>query len=94
MSNKQKYDWPALITQQVESGNTAAQFCRENQLGSKSFYNNRAKIAVSQTTTAFIKVHTHISPAKQFSLTIGEATLAMPVDIDAIWLATLLQELA
>jgi len=94
MSIKQKYDWPALITQQIESGKSAAQFCRYNQLVSKSFYNNRAKIAISQATTAFIKVHTQISPAKQLSLTISDATLAMPVDIDAIWLATLLRELA
>ena len=94
MNNNKKYDWPVLITQQVECGDTVAQFCRDNQLVSKSFYNNRAKIAVSQTTTAFIKVHTQISPAKQLSLTISDATLAMPVDIDAIWLATLLRELA
>jgi len=93
MSNKQKYDWPALITQQVESGDTVAQFCRDNKLVSKSFYNNRAKISVSQTTTAFIKVQTQISPAKQLSLTIGDSTLAMPVDIDPIWLSTLLREL-
>ena len=53
MNNTQKYDWPALITQQVESGDTVAQFCRDNKLVSKSFYNNRAKISVSQTTTAF-----------------------------------------
>jgi hypothetical protein len=94
MNNTQKYDWPALITQQIESGDTVAQFCRDNKLVSKSFYNNRAKISVSQTTTAFIKVQTQISPSKQLSLTIGGATLAMPVDIDAIWLATLLRELA
>ena len=94
MNNTQKYDWPALITQQVESGDTVAQFCRDNKLVSKSFYNNCAKMSVSQTTTAFIKVQTQVSPRKQLSLTISDATLAMPVDIDAIWLATLLRELA
>jgi len=61
MRNKQKYDWPPLITRQVESGDTIARFCRDNQLVSKSFYNNRAKISVSQTSTAFVKVQTQIS---------------------------------
>jgi hypothetical protein len=94
MSNKQKVDWPALIAQQVESGDTIAQFCRDNQLVSKSFYNNRAKLSVSQTTTAFIKVNTQVTPARPLSLAIGDATLALPVDVDATWLATLLRELA
>ena len=91
MSNK--HNWPALITQQVESGNTVAPFCRDNKLVSKSLYNNCAKISVSQTTTAFINVQTQIPPAKQLSLTIGDWTLAMPVDSDPIWLSTLLREL-
>jgi len=93
MNNTQKYDWPTLISRQVKSGDTVAQFCRDNKLVSKSFYNNRAKISVSQTTE-FIKVKTQLSPAKQLSLTISDATLAIPVDIDPIWLATLLRELA
>jgi len=93
MNNNKKYDWPALITQQVESGDTVAQFCRDNQLVSKSFYNNRAKLSVSQATT-FIKVQTQTFPAKQLNVTIGDVTLTIPVDIDAIWLATLLRELA
>ena len=69
MNNKQRYDWPALTMQQVESGDTVVQFCRYNKLVSKSFYNNRVKISVSQTTMAFIKVQTQISPTKQLSLT-------------------------
>ena len=84
MNNKPKYDWPALITQQVESGDTVAQFCRDNKLVSKSFYNNRAKISVSQTTTAFIKVQTQITPAKQLSLTIGDATLVSKRTVNCV----------
>ncbi|NRA70810.1 MAG: hypothetical protein HRU24_07285 [Gammaproteobacteria bacterium] len=60
MNTKRNYNCPALISKQVESGDGVAQFCRDNNLNSKCFYNNRAKISATQTTSALIKVETQV----------------------------------
>lgn len=36
-----RFNWQALIAQQQESGIPVAQFCRDNQLSTSAFYNNR-----------------------------------------------------
>jgi len=94
MNNKHKHDWPVLIARQVESGDGVAKFCRENNLNSKSFYNNHSKLGASQTTTTFVKVQTQLCAPQVLRLTLGNYTLDIPINVEPQFLATLLRELA
>lgn len=92
MNTKRNFDWPTLISQQVDSGEGVAQFCRDNNLNSKSFYNNRAKLSATQTTTAFIKVETQVPLPQTLRLTVGQLSLELPMNVEPKWLAALLRE--
>lgn len=93
-----KDKWTKLITKQQESDLTVAQFCRDNNLNSNSFYNWRIKISTLSETPSFVKVQPASAPAlvskNQIELRFSTAVLSLPDAISPVWVATLLKGLA
>jgi uncharacterized protein involved in tolerance to divalent cations len=54
-THRSQAEWQALIDQQVQSGQSAAAFCREQSLLAKSFYRWRGLLEKS-TEEAFVHV--------------------------------------
>ncbi|MCP5005802.1 MAG: IS66 family insertion sequence element accessory protein TnpB [Planctomycetes bacterium] len=93
MQEKTRQKWSALIAQQEASGLSVMEFCDNNQLSPKSFYSRRKILSQSHAEASFIKVRT-IKPSVQtnsLQLTIGQASLQIPDDINPQWLGALLQ---
>lgn len=92
-----KDKWVKLITAQQESDLTVAQFCCDNKINSKSFYNWRRKITTPLETLSFVKVQSTSAPAplskNVIQLHFSNTSLSLPGSVSPTWLATLLKEL-
>ncbi len=92
-----KDKWTKLITEQQESGLTVAQFCRDNSLNSKSFYNWRIKITPSEAPS-FVKIQSASAPVpiskNPIQLHFSNTSLSLPGTVSPAWVAALLKELA
>ena len=81
-----RFDWHALITQQLESGIPVAQFCRDNQLSASAFYHNRMQLfpelspkQKSFISTQIIPSTSNITPINNdFTLTTHNISLSIP----------------
>jgi hypothetical protein len=95
-THRSQAEWQALIDQQVQSGQSAAAFCREQGLLAKSFYRWRGLLEKS-TEEAFVRVEPQ--PAVKSSITnhmvleYGTSRLALG-GCDPVWLAQLLKALS
>ncbi len=93
-----KDKWIKLITAQQESGLTVAQFYRDNNLNSKSFYNLRIKITTPSEAPSFVKVQPASAPVpvskNQIQLHFSNTALSLPGTVSPAWVASLLKELS
>lgn len=92
--------WKAIIEQQQASGLTVIEFCEQNDIKLKAFYNSRVKLGLNpnpkklKSSKAFVKAKSataNLANHGGLSLKIGEATLALPKDTSPQWLAQLLK---
>uniref|UniRef100_UPI0003815C82 IS66 family insertion sequence element accessory protein TnpA n=3 Tax=Psychromonas ossibalaenae TaxID=444922 RepID=UPI0003815C82 len=88
-----KDKWTKLITEQQESGLTVAQFCRDNSLNSKSFYNWRIKITTLSEALSFVKVQSASAPVpiskNSIQLHFSNTSLSLPGTVSPVWVAAL-----
>lgn len=92
--------WKAIIEQQQASGLTVIEFCEQNNIKLKAFYNSRVKLGLNpnpkkaKPAKAFVKAKPAIAHPVSYgglSLKLGDATLALPKDTSPQWLAQLLK---
>jgi len=93
MSNRRKYDWPALLQEYADSRLTQAQFCQNKGINAKYFSLRRARL-LRQSQNDFIKVE--VSPANHsgsvlFRFSGGE--LCFDTSVDPHYIATLIRAL-
>lgn len=94
-------EWQALITEQVESGQSALDFCREHGLYAKTFYQKRKalrKRGLAPAANAFVQVAPtpFQSTPQQPGLVLHYqgSRLHLPAAVDPIWLTALMKALA
>ena len=96
-----RFNWQALIAQQQESGIPVAQFCRDNQLSTSAFYNNRVKLfpksspQIKSFITAQIRTPvTSTTDISAFTLTYSGVELSIPSLTSPQTIAQLMREMA
>ena len=105
MSKRQRRsnaEWQQLIEQQQRSGLSAHAFCQQHGLTSKTFYKRRQALrqqtAAMDSTERFIRVQPTSTPvavtATTAVLRYHDSRLHLPADVDAQWLAQLMQALS
>ncbi len=95
-THRSQAQWQALIQQQVQSGQSAAVFCREQGILAKSFYRWRGLFEKS-TEEAFVRVETlptaKTSITDRMVLEYGASRLVLE-GCDPLWLAQLFKALS
>lgn len=97
MTTRTLEQWKEIIEQQKASDLTIIDFCEQNDINLKTFYNRRAKLGLSpeKAKPAFIKAKSvTINKSAGLSLTLGDATLSLPRDTSPQWIAELLKAMA
>lgn len=95
------HQWRALIEEQRRSGLKAAEFCRHHGINPKYFSLKKSKLSEAgsmQSNFGFIRVPvsaTSESPAvPRIEIRYKEATLSLPSDVSAPWLAEFVRALS
>jgi len=93
-------EWLALISEQLDSGQSALDFCREHNLYAKTFYRQRKvlrKKGLVPADNAFVQVKSKaVHPATSASgleLRFQQSRLRLPRNTDPRWLAELMKAL-
>jgi len=97
---KRKYrsqeNWKALIEAQLESGLSAAEFCRQQQINSKYFSKRKTEYMrlanQPEAPSAFVKLHPPALPTQPAAIHLHykNVRLQIPSSIGSAWLADLL----
>ena len=97
---RSRRQWRALFKQQEESGLSAAEFCRNNNIYLQTFYARRSDIS-HRAQRSFVKVEREVTTEvvqrdteALMTLTYGQSQLSLPQQTDPAWLARLLKGLA
>ena len=102
MKRRSKEDWQELILRQAESGLSAQQFCRDNDVCPKYFSIRKKQLGLRQSAFVPVLPSKHSVPEppiailKSTSLILrhGECCLHFEAMPDATWLAQLIRELS
>ena len=96
-----RFDWQALIAQQQESGIPVAQFCRDNQLSTSAFYNNRVRLSKksppqinSFITAQIVTPVTPMTEPSAFTLSYSGVELSIPPSTSPQVIAQLMRGIA
>ncbi|MFV1985290.1 MAG: hypothetical protein ACC657_17210 [Thiohalomonadales bacterium] len=97
MSLRSPADWQILITEHQQSGQSAAEFCREHKLCSKNF-NKRRKELLLKTTTQNTSSFVPVTMSTQNQVPMLEChtdrtVIKIPLSVSATWLAAFIQQL-
>lgn len=95
-------DWLNLFEQQKQSGLTAVEFCRQQQINVQTYYTRRRDIKLKRTSSKFVKVKREVTKVESYTeelsgnllLQLGNAQLSLPTNINPHWVATVLKALA
>jgi len=88
--------WQTIIETQQTSGLTIADFCREHQLSTTTFYAVRKKLGLTSGNFVRARVTQQIELVAQqpsIELTVGQATVKLPGTTSASYLGQVLREL-
>jgi len=95
MGRKSLEDWKTIVEQQLSSGLTAAEFCRQNNLNQKHFSQYKCKF--KKVKPAFIKVKpkTSVAPlqSEACTLTCNGVSFQCSDTINTKFIAQILREL-
>ena len=58
---RDKQDWLNLFEQQKQSGLTAVEFCRQQQINVQTYYSRRRDIWLQRTSSKFIQVKREVT---------------------------------
>lgn len=102
MKRRSKEDWQELILRQTESGLSAQQFCRDNDVCPKYFSIRKKQLGLRQSAFVPVLPSKRTAPEipapllKSTSLILryGECCLHFDAMPDSTWLAHLVRELA
>ena len=87
--------WQTIFKEQVSSGSTIVDFCRQHQIPTATFYAYRKKLGVSQSAFVQAKITQQVevfSIPEPICLNIGNVSITLPSTTPAPYLAQLLRE--
>ncbi|XLP06150.1 IS66 family insertion sequence element accessory protein TnpA [Alteromonas marina] len=95
-------DWLNLFEQQKQSGLTAVEFCRQQQINVQTYYTRRRDIRLQRTRSKFVLVKREVTKVESYTeamggellLKLGNAQLTVPTTINPHWVATVIKALA
>lgn len=93
--------WLKLFEHQEQSGLSAVEFCRQQQINIQTFYTRRRDIRRQQTSSKFVQVKREMTTIESrmdegtqaFILEHGCSQLSVPVNVSSRWLASLMKAL-
>jgi hypothetical protein len=94
-------DWLNLFEQQKQSGLTAVEFCRQQQINVQTYYTRRRDIRLQRTSRKFVQVKREVTKVESYTeemagdllLKLGNAQLSVPTNINPHWVATVMKVL-
>ena len=94
-------DWLNLFEQQKESGLTAVEFCRQQQINLQTYYTRRRDIRLQRTSSKFVQVKREVTKVESYTekmggdllLKLGNAQLSMPTNINPHWVVAVMKAL-
>jgi hypothetical protein len=94
-------DWLNLFEQQNESGLTAVEFCRQQQINLQTYYTRRRDIRLQRTSSKFVQVKREVTKVESYTekmggdllLKLGNAQLSMPTNINPHWVVAVMKAL-
>jgi hypothetical protein len=95
-------DWLNLFEQQKQSGLTAVEFCRQQQINVQTYYTRRRDIRLQRTSSKFVQVKREVTKVESYTeamggdllLKLGNAQLSLPTSINPHWVAAVMKALA
>jgi len=93
---RNKEDWKALVEAQLESGLSAAEFCREQQINAKYFSKRKTEALrladQPELASAFVKIQPPVQTTQSICIQLHykHARLQIPSSIGSAWLADFL----
>jgi len=96
MAKRSQEEWQHIADNYPSSGLSQLDYCRQVGVSKTAFYMHCVKRQQkSQTQSSpFIKVNHTSSSSPNITLTVGTASLALPLSCEPLWLAQLLRALA
>ncbi len=94
-------DWLNLFEQQKQSGLTAVEFCRQQQINIQTYYTRRRDIRLQRTSSKFVQVKREVTKVESYTeqtgiellLQLGNAQLSVPTNISPHWVAAVMKGL-
>jgi hypothetical protein len=96
LNRRTEQEWRQLFSRQEQSGLSAAQFCRENNLCNKHFSKRRKELQGESkgSSKTFVPVQVARPQAVDFlHIRYGRVEIQLPCTMDVNWLAALVQQL-
>jgi hypothetical protein len=95
MAKRSREEWQDIADNYPLSGLSNVNYCRQVGVSKIAFYTHCVKRQQKPQTQSspFIKVKRTASPSPNITLTVGTATLALPLSCDPLWLAQVLRAL-
>jgi len=97
---RSELEWKRLFTDQLQSGLSAAAYCREHKLCAKYFSLRRRQLGFDQdvkvvkpATEAFVEVTPTTSRPELIEIIQGSMHLRVPLSVSPEWLASLVTQL-
>ena len=95
-------DWLNLFEQQKQSGLTAVEFCRQQQINVQTYYTRRRDIRLQRTSSKFVQVKREVTKVESYTeemggellLQLGEVQLSVPTNINPHWVAAVMKALS
>ena len=95
-------DWLNIFEQQKQSGLTAVEFCRQQQINVQTYYTRRRDIRLQRTSSKFVQVKREVTKVESYTeetdsellLQLGNAQLTVPTNTNPHWVATVMKALA
>lgn len=91
MPRRTRADWQSIIEQQLQSGLSIVEFCKQKKINTKSFYRSRLILSKQQQPDKFLPVLVPTVPAQKIVLELDNAKLHIPPSCEPMWLAQLLK---
>ena len=94
-------DWLNLFEQQKQSGLTAVEFCRQQQINVQTYYTRRRDIRLQRTSSKFVQVKREVTKVESYTeetdsdlvLQLENAQLRVPTNMSPHWVATVMKAL-
>lgn len=96
MPRRTPTQWQQILNQQQASGLRVTDYCRQQQISTKSFYRWRQVLQKSEPDPGsnFMPIRVGGSSGSVMTLAFGGSRLELPTDCDPVWLAQLLKRLS